>query len=79
MSATLRLETGCHISFAVAPSVGAHFQLRSFLQIMLKVITALDFMLISNINQQIYGTEVSLGTSAYLLTCMTYVCIITEC
>lgn len=71
MSAALRMEAGCHISFAVAPSVGAHFQLHSFLQIMLKVITVLDFMLVSNINQQRYGTEVSPGTSAYLLSRMT--------
>ena len=76
------MEAGWHVSFAVVLSVGAHLS---------AVFIPLDYAKGYHcssfntsfkhlcINQQRYGTELFLGTSAYLLSCMTYVYIITGC
>lgn len=79
MSVAIRVEAGWHFSVLLWHCLlEPIYQLCSFLQIKLKVIIVLDFMLVSNINQKRYDTKISLGNFAYLLSCMTYVYIITE-
>ena len=76
------MEAGWHIHFAVVLSIEAHLSAVFIPPDYAKgyhcsrLYTSFKHL---HINQQRYGTVLFLGTSAYLLSCMTYVYIITGC
>lgn len=76
------MEAGWHMSFTAALFIGAHLSAVFFPLCSAKGYHCPSFYTSFKhlcTNQQRYGTELFLEMSAYLLSCMTYVYIITGC
>lgn len=76
------MEAGWHVSFAAELSTGPRLSAVFFPSDYAKGYRCSSFHTSfkhSPINQQRYGAELLLGTTAYLLSCRTYVYIITGC